>query len=177
MSIKTYGLADIKKELQFLDNTHLIELNLRLVRHKKENKELMAYLLFDASNEPAFIEGLIAENGFMFSQLPSNNYQLAKGLRKILRFLNKYIKFTGSKQAEIELMISFCRNYVQYVDRRSSSTYKPLRLILTRQLDKIRTTISKLHEDLQYDYSQNFNNMVGEAEEKLKWLNMNDYLL
>ena len=176
MSIKAYGLADIKKELQFLDNSQLIELNLRLVRHKKENKELMAYLLFDASNEQAFIEGLIAENGFMFSQLPSNNYQLAKGLRKILRFLNKYIKFTGSKQAEIELLISFCRNYVQYVDRRSS-TYKPLRLILTRQLDKIRTTIAKLHEDLQYDYSHDFNAMVGEAEEKLKWLNMNDYLL
>lgn len=175
--MKTYGLADIKKELQFLDNNQLIELNLRLVRHKKENKELMAYLLFDANNEQAFIDGLIAENGFMFSQLPSNNYQLAKGLRKILRVLSKYIKFTGSKQAEIELLISFCRNYVQYVDRRSSSTYKPLRLILTRQLDKIRSTIAKLHEDLQFDYSQDFNAMVGEAENKMKWLNMNDYLL
>ena len=175
--MKIYGLQDIKKELQFLDNTQLVELCLRLVRHKKENKELMAYLLFEASNEQAFIEGLIAENGFMFSQLPSNNYQLAKGLRKILRLLNKYVKFAGSKQAEIELLISFCRNYIQYVDRRSSSTYKPLRLILTRQLDKIRSSITKLHEDLQYDYSQDYNAMVGEAEEKLKWLNMNDYLL
>lgn len=175
--MKIYGLQDIKKELQFLDNTQLIELCLRLVRHKKENKELMAYLLFEASNEQAFIEGLIAENGFMFSQLPSNNYQLAKGLRKILRLLNKYVKFAGSKQAEIELLISFCRNYIQYVDRRSSSAYKPLRLILTRQLDKIRSSITKLHEDLQYDYSQDYNAMVGEAEEKLKWLNMNDYLL
>ena len=175
--MKIYGLQDIKKELQFLDSTQLIELCLRLVRHKKENKELMAYLLFEASNEQSFIEGLIAENGFMFSQLPSNNYQLAKGLRKILRLLNKYLKFAGSKQAEIELLISFCRNYIQYVDRRSSSTYKPLRLILTRQLDKIRSSINKLHEDLQFDYSQDYNAMVGEAEEKLKWLNMNDYLL
>ena len=177
MSIKIYGLQDIKKELQFLDNTQLIELCLRLVRHKKENKELMAYLLFEADNEQAFIESLVAENGFMFSQLPSNNYQLAKSLRKILRLLNKYIKFTASKQVEIELLINFCRNYLQYVDRRGSTSYKPLRLILTRQLDKIRTSIAKLHEDLQYDYSQDFNAMVGEAEEKLKWLNMNDYLL
>jgi len=177
MSIKVYGVQDIKKEIQHLDNTQLIELCLRLVCHKKENKELAAYVLFDADNEQAFIEGLVAENGFMFSQLPHNNYQLAKGLRKILRLLNKYIKFTSSKQAEIELLINFCRNYVQYVDRRASSSYKPLRLILTRQLDKIKAAIGKLHEDLQFDYSQDFNSMVGEAEDKLKWLNMNDYLL
>jgi hypothetical protein len=176
MSIQTYGVQDIKKELQHLDNTQLTELCLRLVRHKKENKELTGYLLFDADNERAFIDGLIAESGLMFSQLPYNNYQLAKCLRKILRFLGKYIKFMASKEAEIELLISFCRNYVQYVDRRAS-TYKPLRLILTRQLDKIGKDIAKLHEDLQFDYSQDFNAMVGEAEDKLKWLNMNDYLL
>jgi hypothetical protein len=176
MSIQTYGVQDIKKELQHLDNAQLTELCLRLVRHKKENKELTGYLLFDADNERAFIDSLIAESGLMFSQLPYNNYQLAKSLRKILRFLGKYIKFMASKEAEIELLISFCRNYVQYVERRASS-YKPLRLILTRQLDKIGKDIAKLHEDLQFDYSQDFNAMVGEAEDKLKWLNMNDYLL
>jgi hypothetical protein len=176
MGIKIYGVQDIKKELPHLDNSQLIELCLRLVRYKKENKELVAYLLFDADNEQAFIESLVAENGFMFSQLPYNNYQFAKGLRKILRLLSKYVKFTGSKQAEIELLMNFCRNYIQYVDRRASS-YKPLRLILTRQFDKIRNAIGKLHEDLQFDYSQDFNYMVGEAEDKLKWLNMNDYLL
>ena len=175
MSIQTYGVADIKKELQHLDNTQLIELCLRLVRHKKENKELAAYVLFDADNEAAFTESLVAENGFMFSQLPYNNYQLAKGLRKILRFLNKYIKFTASKQVEIELLINFCYNYLQYTGRLTS--HKPIRLILTRQLDKIRNAITKLHEDLQFDYSQDFNAMIGQAEENLKWLNTNDYLL
>jgi hypothetical protein len=177
MSIQTYGVQDIKKELQHLDNTQLVELCLRLVRYKKENKELTGYLLFDADNERAFIDSLIAESGFMFSQLPHNNYQLAKSLRKILRVINKYLKFMGSKEAEIELLINFCRNYIQYIDRRASSSYKPLRLILTRQLDKISNAIAKLHEDLQFDYSQDFNAMVGEADEKLKWVNMNDYLL
>ncbi len=176
MSIKTYGVQDIKKELQHLDNNQLMELCLRLVRYKKENKELAAYLLFDADNEQAFVEGLIAENGFMFSQLPHNNYHLAKGLRKILRLLNKYIKFTASKEIEIELLISFCRNYIQYVDTKAAS-YKPLRLILTRQLDKISKTIAKLHEDLQFDYSQTFNAILIEAEEKLKWLDAKAYKL
>jgi hypothetical protein len=176
MSIQTYGVQDIKKELQHLDNNQLMELCLRLVRYKKENKELAGYLLFDADNEQAFMESLIAENGFMFSQLPYNNYQLAKSLRKILRLLNKYIKFTASKKVEIELLINFCRNYIQYVDRKASS-YKPLRLILIRQLDKISKAIAKLHEDLQFDYSQDFNAMLTEAEDKLKWLDKNDYKL
>ena len=176
MSIQTYGVAEIKKELQHLDNTQLVELCLRLVRYKKENKELTGYLLFNAGNERAFIDSLIAENGFMFSQLPHNNYQLAKSLRKILRIVNKYLKFMASKEAEIEILINFCRNYIQYVDRKASS-YKPLRLIFTRQLDKIRNAITKLHDDLQFDYSQDFNAMIGQAEENLKWLNTNDYLL
>ena len=173
--MKTYGLQDIKKELQFLDNNQLMELCLRLGRHKKENKELLAYLLFDAGNERSFIENVIAENGFMFSQLPSNSYQMAKTLRKILRLLGKYVKFMGSKEAEIEFLVSFCRNYIQYADRRGS--YKPLKLILTRQLEKIKKAIEKLHEDLQFDYSQDFNAMLDEAEAQLKWFNKNDYVL
>lgn len=177
MSIPTYGVAEIKKELQHLDNAQLTELCLRLVRHKKENKELTGYLLFDADNERTFIDNLMAESGLMFSQLPYNNYQLAKSLRKVLRILNKYIKFMSSTEAEIELLINFCRNYIQYVDKRASSSYKPLRLILSRQLEKIGKLITKLHEDLQFDYSQDFNIMLAEAEEKLKWLNRNDYLL
>ncbi|HTI61486.1 hypothetical protein [Mucilaginibacter sp.] len=175
MSIKVYGLADIKKEIQFQDKTVLMELVLRLARYKKENKELLAYLLFEADNDRGFIDSVIAENGFMFSQLPSNNYQMAKSMRKILRLLNKYIKFMGSKEAEIEFLLSFCRNYIQYADKRGS--YKPMRLILTRQLEKIKKTIEKLHEDLQFDYTQDYNAMLDDAQAQLKWFYKDDYLL
>ncbi|MFB9844647.1 hypothetical protein [Mucilaginibacter ginsenosidivorans] len=175
MSMKVYGLADIKKEIQFQDKTVLMELVLRLARYKKENKELLAYLLFEADNERSFIENVIAENGFMFSQLPSNNYQMAKSMRKILRLLNKYIKFMGSKEAEIEFFLSFCRNYIQYADRRGS--YKPMRLIFTRQLEKIKKAIEKLHEDLQFDYTQDYNAMLEDAQAQLKWFYKDDHLL
>jgi hypothetical protein len=175
MSMKVYGLADIKKEIQFQDKTALMELVLRLARYKKENKELLAYLLFEADNERSFIENVIAENGFMFSQLPSNNYQMAKSMRKISRLLNKYIKFMGSKEAEIEFFLSFCRNYIQYADKRGS--YKPMRLIFTRQLEKIKKTIEKLHEDLQFDYTQDYNAMLEDAQAQLKWFYKDDHLL
>ena len=175
MSITTYGLQDIKKEIQHLPHEQLAELCLRLVRYKKENKELLAYLLFEANNEQAFIEKVKAEVGFMFSQLPSQSYLAAKYIRKILRLIGKYTKFMGSKEAEIELLSNFCYNYLQYTDKRSS--YKPLRLILIRQIEKVRTQIGKLHEDLQFDYSQDYNALLTEAEAKFPWFYKNDYLL
>jgi hypothetical protein len=62
-----------------------------------------------------------------------------------------------------------------HADRRSG--YKPLRQILFRQLEKIRKTIDKLHEDLQFDYAREFEALVEQASEKLSWLNKRDYLL
>jgi hypothetical protein len=175
MSIKPYGLQDIKKEFQHLHNEQLVELCLRLARYKKENKELLAYLLFEAGNNPGFIEQIKAEAGFMFSQLPVHGYHAAKSLRKILRLIAKYTKFMASKEAEIELLINFCNNYIQYTDKRIA--YKPMRLILTRQLLKIRALIGKLHEDLQHDFSLEYNAMLDEAEKKFVWLDKHANLL
>ncbi|MES2428173.1 MAG: hypothetical protein V4560_14435 [Bacteroidota bacterium] len=175
MSTASYGLQDIKKELQHLSGLQIAELCLRLARHKKENKELLAYLLFEANNEAAFIEKVKAEAGFMFSQLPVRSYEAAKYLRKILRLIAKYIKFIATKEAEIELLINFCNNYLQYADRRTS--YKPLRLILVRQVEKIRTAIGKLHEDLQFDFINDYNAMLDDAEKKLSWFSKDNYML
>ncbi|MDF2430887.1 MAG: hypothetical protein JWP44_518 [Mucilaginibacter sp.] len=175
MSISSYGLQDIKKEIQHLPPEQIAELCLRLARYKKENKELLAYLLFEANDEHQFIEKIKAEVGFMFSQLPSQSYLAAKSIRKILRLISKYNKFIGSKQAEIDMLMNFCTNYLQYTDKRNA--YKPLRLILFRQVQKINASISKLHEDLQFDYSQDYNSLLTEAEKKFPWFYKDDYLL
>jgi hypothetical protein len=175
MGIKQYGLQEIKKELQQLDDKQAAALCLRMARYKKENKELLAYLLFDADDELAFAENLKQDIGLMMSQVPSLSYQTAKVLRKILKHINKNIKFTGSKQVEVELIMSFCRNYLEYVDRRTS--YKPLRLILTKQLEKMKKAIVKLHEDLQFDYNREFDELLDDAIKRLPWLNKHDLVL
>ena len=175
MSITAFGLQDIKKEIQHLPNEQVIELCLRLARYKKENKELLAYLLFEANDEQAFVEKVKAEVGFMFSQLPSQSYLAAKSIRKILRLIGKYTKFIAAKSAEIDMLMSFCNNYLQYIDKRTS--YKPMRLILLRQVLKINTLIKKLHEDLQYDYSQEYDLLLTEAEKLFPWFYKNDHLL
>jgi hypothetical protein len=175
MSTANYGLQDIKKELQHLSGLQIADLCLRLARHKKENKELLAYLLFESNNQADFVEKIKAEVGFMFSQLPVRSYEAAKYLRKILRLISKYIKFMASKEAEIELLLNFCAGYIQYADRKTS--YKPLRLVLIRQIEKVRTAIGKLHEDLQMDFANEYGIMLDDAEKKLSWFNKSNYLL
>ncbi len=175
MSISAYGLQDIKKELQHLSSLQIADLCLRLARYKKENKELLAYLLFEADDEAGFIEKVRGEIGFMFSQLPSQSYNAAKSSRKILRLISKYTKFIGSKEAEIEMLLNFCQNYIQYTDRRVS--YKPLRLIMTRQILKIQGLIGKLHEDLQYDFVESYNHLLEEAEKKFPWFYKAEFAL
>lgn len=175
MSTSSYGLQDIKKELQHLSAAQITDLCLRLARHKKENKELMAYLLFDADNQPAFAEKVKAEVGFMFSQMPVQSYNAAKYMRKILRLIGKYVKFMATKEAEIELLINFCNNYLQYADKKSS--YKPLRLILTRQIEKIKIAIGKLHADIQADYIAEYELLLENAEKKHPWFSKNVYVL
>lgn len=175
MNISSYGLSDIKKELQHLSAQQIADLCLRLARYKKDNKELLAYLLFESNDEQAFIEKVKAEVGFMFSQLPSQSYNAAKGARKILRLITKYVKFIGSKEAEIELVLNFCTNYMEYIDRRMS--YKPLRLILTRQILKVQVAINKLHEDLQYDYAGAYDALLDEAAKHYPWFYKGEFAL
>lgn len=175
MSTTTYGLQDIKKEIQHLSAQQVAELCLRLARHKKENKELLAYLLFDAHDNAAFIEKIKGEVGFMFSQLPVQSYMAAKYLRKILRLIGKYVKFMADKEAEITLLINFCEGYLQYADKRTS--YKPLRLILSKQIEKIKASIQKLHPDVQADHAGDYDQLLDEAEKKLAWFYKNAYVL
>ena len=49
-------LSDIKKELKSLNNEALVEICLRLAKYKKENKELLSYLLYSADNALNYAE-------------------------------------------------------------------------------------------------------------------------
>lgn len=167
MAIEAYGLQDIKKEIQHLSAPQLAELVLRLARHKKENKELLAYLLFVANDQDAFIEQSKYEVGMMFYILPSRAYDATKTLRKILRYITKLSRFSASKPVEISLLMAFCNNYLEYVDRKAS--FKPLRTVFVKQIEKISKLITKLHEDVQADYLSEYNALLDLADDRLYW--------
>ncbi len=149
--METASISHIRKELKLIPPQQLQELCLRLARYKKENKELLSYLLFDSINEQEFIKSVKEEIDNQFLMLNKTSAYLAKKtLRKVLRTTQKHIKFSGIKETEIELLIYFCKKM-----RKSGITSRHNRVILNmywRQVDRIIKVHSSLHEDLQFDY-------------------------
>jgi hypothetical protein len=149
--MKTATIHQLKKELVAHDKTKIIDLCMRLARFKKDNKELLTYLLFESSDEESFIASLKTETDRLFSEMNrSSIYLTKKTLRKILRYLDKNIRYSGNKETEAELRIFLCRKIVTEhipIDR-----YKVLTNIYERQIIKIEKALSTLHEDLQFDY-------------------------
>jgi len=154
----TASLSDIKKELKALSQQQQQDIILRLSKYKKENKELVSYLLFDAFNQQNFISNVKQEINEQFTNLNKSSFYLAKKtLRKVLRTTRKYIKFSGSKQTEIELLIYFCQKLkATGLHRRSS---RVIRNMYNRELERIHKVLSMLHEDLQYDYQEEIENL------------------
>jgi vacuolar-type H+-ATPase catalytic subunit A/Vma1 len=149
--MKTASLKEIRDELSHLSHANLIETVLRLAKYKKENKELLAYLLFDSMDENNYITEVKSLMNEEFLRLNITNYYLAKKtIRKVLRTTNKYIKYSGNKQTEVELLIHFCFKIKQ--SKILINGNLALKNLHQRQIDKIKIIISKLHEDLQHDY-------------------------
>jgi hypothetical protein len=149
--MKAASSSEIKQELKGLSQTKLVELCLRLVRFKKENKELLTYLLFEAGDIETYISNVKQEIDEGFAEMNSNSVYFAKkSLRKVLRITNKYIRYTGNKQAEVELLLYFCSMLKDSkIPFRKSTALKNL---YGAQLKKIKAAIATMHEDLQYDY-------------------------
>ena len=56
--MKAASVKDIKTELEHQSQSKLLSLCLKLTKFKKENKELLTYLLFEADNENAYIDSV-----------------------------------------------------------------------------------------------------------------------
>lgn len=149
--MKAVSVGIIKKELNHLSSDELTELCLRLAKFKQENKELLTYLLFEAHDETAYIEAVKAEVDAQFEQInTSSYYYIRKSVRKILRTIKKFARYSLKKETEVELLLYFCEKLKNLEPSISnnvtlSNTYK-------RQRDLIKKIVSGLHEDLQYDY-------------------------
>jgi membrane-anchored protein YejM (alkaline phosphatase superfamily) len=150
--MKAASLNDIKKELNSLDQDVIQSLCMRLAKYKKENKELLTYLLFEAHDEASFVSSVKEEIHELFQDLPSNTYYLKKTLRKILRHVNKQIKYSGIKETELELRVSFCLHVKEAKIPLQSSAV--LFNLYQQQVKKITATLDKLPEDLQADYQR-----------------------
>jgi len=150
--VNSASLSEIKKELQRLDADALQAICLRLAKYKKENKELLSYMLSDAHDEAGYIRSVKEEMDTMFLELTDRNlYIIKKMLRKILRMVNRQIKYSGIAQTELELRIYFCEKIKDAHIPLTTGTV--LYNLYQQQLKKITTALAKLPEDYQVDYA------------------------
>jgi hypothetical protein len=142
---------EIKQELKGLSGAKLVELCLRLARFKKENKELLTFLLFEADDLETYLQNVKEAVNEQFREVNTTSMYFAKKtIRKILRTVNKHIRYTGSKQAEAELLIHFCKRLKELkIPFRKSNVIDKL---LDAQVKKIKAAIDTMHEDLQFEY-------------------------
>lgn len=151
--MKTATVKQLKDELKHRSHDELLEICLRLSKFKKENKELLTYLLFESVDEETYITGVKKEVDVQFEQINRNNfYYIKKSIRKILRELKKYIRYSGKKETEAELLIYFLVKLEEFTP--SIHRNKTLQNLYDRQLEQVRKKIAALHEDLQYDFNK-----------------------
>ncbi|HVM90163.1 MAG TPA: hypothetical protein VMT76_18385 [Puia sp.] len=149
--MKASTVNELKQELRHLSVSQLTEICLRLSRFKKENKELLTYILFEAHDERSYVQSVKKEMEGQFANINSSNIYFAKKtIRKILRITNKYIRYSGAKTVEAELLICYCRLLKDADIEFQKST--ALVNLYGRQIEKINKAVKTMHEDLQYDY-------------------------
>jgi len=160
--MKAATVRELKLELNNCSQQELVALCLRLSKFKKENKELLTYLLYEASNEDQYIAEVKEEITVAFGFInTSSYYYMKKSIRKILRIGKKYIRYSGKKETEVEILIHFCSELKNI--RPSINNNKVLQGIYDRQIVYIKKSITSLHEDLQYDYESMLDQFLGTA--------------
>lgn len=155
-------LRELKRELNSYSQDELVKICLRLAKHKKEVKELLHYLCFESENQEAYQELVKEEMEEAFEEIAHLTVYKAKTkIRKALRALNKYIRFSGIKATEAELRIHFCQLLTQAEIGVTRS--QVLRNIFHRQLTAAHKAIDKLHPDLQFDYEEPIERLANQV--------------
>lgn len=155
------SIDDIKKELQRLPPKKVLELTLKLARFKKENKELLTYLLFEAGDEEGYVKSLQLEMDEMFADVhKAPSATVKKQLRRITRLITRQSKYMGSKSAAAELHLHFCSVLQSHPDNLLNIT--SANTIFHQQLNRAEKLIPMLEDDLQRDYQRRLETLSGE---------------
>jgi hypothetical protein len=158
--MKTVTIKELREELASCSPKEIRDLCLRLARFKKENKELLTYLLFESSDEQLYVENIKKEVDLLFDQINKKSpYLIKKSFRKILRTIRKYARYSSKKETEVELLVYFCARIKKFTPsiRRNTGLLK----FYVRLTEAIRKKITLLHEDLQFDYGSELNALTG----------------
>lgn len=149
--MKAATVKQLKTELETLDRSALISIVLRLSKFKKENKELLTYLLFEGEDEQSYVSDIKDEIDLEFAKINTTSYfYIKKSVRRILKSIKTYIRYSNVKETEVELLLYFCKK-LRGLSPSMSRNQQLLNLFM-RELKAAERKLTTLHEDLQYDY-------------------------
>ena len=159
--MKAVTLKQLKDELSHKSANELKELCLHLSKFKKENKELLTYLLFESHDEEQYIQSVKDEMDILFLDINTKSFfYIRKSVRKILTLTKKFIRYSKKKETEVVLLLYFC---VKLKNLKPSIRQSPrLTNTFDRQVLLVKKAISTLHEDLQYDYQLELNELLDD---------------
>jgi len=156
--MKAVSVKEIKTALHHCSHDEIMELCLHLSKFKKENKELLTYLLFESENEENFINSVKLEIDEQFELINTRTYYfIKKSVRKILRIIKKYIRYSKLPETEVNLLLYFCEKLQNFKPSIHKNTV--LVNIYKRELNAAKKKTLMLHEDLQYDYNISINRL------------------
>ncbi|MDA9339571.1 hypothetical protein N9Q68_01215 [Polaribacter sp.] len=156
--MKAVALKKLKEELSHKSANELMELCLHLSKYKKENKELLTYLMFESHDEAAYIESVKSQMDLLFVDINTKSFFfIRKSARKILTLTKKYIRYSKNKETEAELLLYYCHKLKLFSPSITNSSR--LLNVYQTQLKMIKKAVATLHEDLQYDYQIEIDNL------------------
>ncbi|SMD45052.1 hypothetical protein SAMN00777080_3693 [Aquiflexum balticum DSM 16537] len=156
--MKIASLAEIKKELSHLSEIELKNLIIDLSKFSTDNKSYLFFKLYERDNPRLYVEMVQEELEMEFVKANTRHYHFAKkSIQAIRRKLNKYLKLSKDKTAQIELILYFCEKMRLYGFMEFN--HPVINNLYTLQISKVEKLISGLHEDLQYDYEFQINEL------------------
>lgn len=151
--MKAASLNEIRKELILKSPLELHEICLKLAKFDVKSKEYLSYIVFESDNIELYISKIKSELDESFTEkFPTNTYYLKKELQKRLKRTTKLIKFSSDKRVETEILLHWI-----LCTRKAKIAIQSSQVLINmeqRILKKIESAISKMHEDLQFDYQQ-----------------------
>lgn len=149
--MKTASIKQIQEELKLLESKELHNIIIKLARFKKDNKELLTYLLFEAGDEAGYVNYIKESIDEEFDKINFDSFfYIKKSLRRILKQTKLNIKYSPIKETEVSLLLYFCQKCFDIKPDIHENI--PTLNIVHRELNSLHFKIKSLHPDLQLDY-------------------------
>lgn len=145
------SLAEIKRELSYLNEKELRDYIIDLSKFSRDNKAYLFFKLYGRDQPYMYVQMVQEDLEMEFQNARGDHsYYAKKSAQKIRRKMNKLLKLSKEKTDQIEVLLFFCEKMKEYGFLKHGN--QVIDNLYKTQVAKAEKIISGLHEDLQFDY-------------------------